>query len=605
MLTILGLGPGDPQLLTRQAWEILNTSDVVYLRTRKHPTVAGLPAKLALRDFDELYERGSAFADVYAHITDAVIAQAQQGDMVYAVPGHPLVGEATVHAILHRAHELGIPTRIVGGLSFVEPVLEAIVEGSMGAARSTALGEQGSRLGVPSQGAEEQARSTEPGSSGATEQQEQDHGSPSPAHPLSHSPALPLSIDPVDGLQICDALELAALHHPSLNPDKPALIAQVYSRAIASDLKLTLMNQYPPEHEVWVVNGSLHGVPGLGATEMRSKGAGPEYRAEEQKEPKSRNQVSARNLVSKDGAEVQQENTLSPTHPLSSAPVLRLPLHQLDHHDIFDHLTTLYVPALPFTGGFEAFQETIAFLRAPNGCPWDREQTHESLRTALLEEVYEVLDALDQGDLNALQEELGDVLMNVVMQIQIATEAEEFRMVDVIGEIDAKLKRRHPHVFGDVVVNSVGDVLTNWNAIKQQEHKTGGKPARESAIDGVPPALPALAQAQKLAHKAERAGFKFDNHEQRLAKSHEELDEVLAARDDGERAEEMGDLLFTIADLADGYGIDVETALREANLKFSRRFRAMEAIIRARNLQMDKLNADELQAVWREVKQAE
>lgn len=571
MLTILGLGPGDPQLLTRQAWEILNTSDVVYLRTRKHPTVAGLPAKLALRDFDELYERGSAFADVYAHITDAVIAQAQQGDMVYAVPGHPLVGEATVHAILGRARELGIPTRIVGGLSFVEPVLEALVQGSrlgvpsQGAARSTALGEHRSRLGVPSQGA---------GVQGSVQ---------APALPGPPSPVLPGSLDPVDGLQICDALELAALHHPSLNPDKPALIAQVYSRAIASDLKLTLMNQYPPEHEVWVVNGSLHG-------------AG---------EPGSRNQVSARNLVSKDGAEVQQENTLSPTHPLSPAPVLRLPLHQLDHHDVFDHLTTLYVPALPFTGGFEAFQETIAFLRAPNGCPWDREQTHESLRTALLEEVYEVLDALDQGDLNALQEELGDVLMNVVMQIQIATEAEEFRMVDVIGEIDAKLKRRHPHVFGDVVVNSVGDVLTNWNAIKQQEHKTGGKPARESAIDGVPPALPALAQAQKLAHKAERAGFKFDNHEQRLAKSHEELDEVLAARDDGERAEEMGDLLFTIADLADGYGIDIETALREANLKFSRRFRAMEAIVRERNSQMDKLSADELQAVWREVKQAE
>jgi tetrapyrrole methylase family protein/MazG family protein len=508
MLTILGLGPGDPQLLTRQAWEILNTSNVVYLRTRKHPTVAGLPATLTLRDFDELYEHDSDFADVYAHITAAVISQAQQGDMVYAVPGHPLVGESTVHAILQRAHELGIPTRIVSGLSFVEPVLEALA--------------------------------LVPGRNGATEQRS------------TESPMLPGSLDPVDGLQICDALELAALHHPSLNPDKPALIAQVYSRAIASDLKLTLMNQYPPEHEVYVVTGSLPGVPGLGA-----------------------------------------------------APVLKLPLHQLDHHDVFDHLTTLYVPAMPFIGGFEAFQETIAFLRAPNGCPWDREQTHESMRKALLEEVYEVLEALDQGDLNALQEELGDVLMNVVMQIQIATEAEEFRMVDVIGEIDAKLKRRHPHVFGDVVVNSVGDVLTNWNAIKQEEHKSGGKPARESAIDGVPAALPALAQAQKLAHKAERAGFKFDNHAQRLAKSHEELDEVIAAQDNRERAEELGDLLFTIADLADGYDIDIETALREANLKFSRRFRAMESIVQARNLQMDTLSADELQAVWREVKQAE
>jgi tetrapyrrole methylase family protein/MazG family protein len=259
-------------LLTRQAWEILNTSNVVYLRTRKHPTVAGLPASLALRDFDELYERGSAFADVYAHITDAVIAQAQQGDMVYAVPGHPLVGEATVHAILRRARELGIPTRIVGGLSFVEPVLEALVQGSMGAARSTAPEEQGSN------GARESGSKS----------------SPAPVAPL-----LP-SIDPVDGLQICDALELAALHHPSLNPDKPALIAQVYSRAIASDLKLTLMNQYPPEHEVWVVNGSRSGVPGWGATETGSKGAGPGYRAEEQKEPESRNQVSSRNLVSPD-----------------------------------------------------------------------------------------------------------------------------------------------------------------------------------------------------------------------------------------------------------------------------------------------------------------
>ena len=274
----------------------------------------------------------------------------------------------------------------------------------------------------------------------------------------------------------------------------------------------------------------------------------------------------------------------------------------MDHHDDFDHLTSLVVPALPYVGGFEAFQETVAYLRAPEGCPWDREQTHESLRSDLLEEMYEVLAAIDEGDLDALREELGDVLLNVAMQVQIATEAEEFRMVDVIGEVDAKLKRRHPHVFGEVVVNSVGEVLTNWQAIKQQEHKTHGKPARESAIDGIPPALPALAQAQKLAHKAERAGFRFDNHEQRLEKSHEELDEILTARDDEHRKEEFGDLLFTIADLADGYDIDIETALREANLKFSRRFRAMEAIVRARNLDMKAMTGAELQAVWNEVK---
>ena len=484
MLTILGLGPGDPQLLTREAWDALNATDEVYLRTRKHPTVPGLPGHLTLHDFDELYERGDAFADVYAHIVDAVMAAAQQGDIVYAVPGHPLVGEATVHAILQRARASRLQVRLIAGLSFIEPVLQAIAA------------------------------------------------------------ALP-SVDPLDGLQVCDALELAALHHPPLNPDRPALVAQLYSRAVASDVKLTLMNQYAPDYAVWAVRGGTEG---------------------------SCNAI---------------------------------PLHQLDHRDIFDPLTSLYIPALPATGGFEGLQETVAHLRAPNGCPWDREQTHESLRQDLLEEVYEVLAAIDEGDIAGLQEELGDVLLNAIMLAQIATEAEQFRMIDVIGEVDAKLKRRHPHVFGDVVVNSVGDVLTNWNAIKQQEHGNGGKPARESAIDGIPPALPALAQAQKLAHKAERAGFRFNNHEQRLNKSHEELDEVLTARDNDHRREELGDLLFTVADVADGYHIDAETALREANLKFSRRFRAMENLVCARNQDMAAMSGAELQAVWQEVKQGE
>ncbi|MCL4505213.1 MAG: nucleoside triphosphate pyrophosphohydrolase [Chloroflexi bacterium] len=498
MLTILGLGPGDPQLLTREAWDTLSAASEVTLRTRKHPTIPGLPGHLILHDFDELYERGDDFADVYAHITEAIIAAAQQGDVIYAVPGHPLVGEATVHAILRRARASHIETRIVAGLSFIEPVIQAI------------------------------ATSRRP-----------------------HAAALK-SVDPLDGLQVCDALELAALHHPSINPDKPALVAQLYSRAVASDVKLTLMNQYPPEYKVWVVRGG---------GERGSRGA---------------------------------EESCSATQ-----------LHLLDHSDSFDPLTSLYIPALPAVGGFEGLQETVAYLRAPNGCPWDREQTHETLRKELLEEVYEVLAAIDEGDLVGLQEELGDVLLNVIMLVQIASEAEQFRMIDVIGEIDAKLKRRHPHVFGDVVVNSVGDVLTNWNVIKQQEHDNGGKPARESAIDGIPPALPALAQAQKLAHKAERAGFRFDNHEQRLAKSHEELDEVITARDNEHRKEELGDLLFTIADVADGYHIDIETALREANLKFSRRFRAMENIVRSRNLDMAAMNGAELQAVWQEVKQGE
>lgn len=512
MIILLGLGPGDASLITREAWEVLNASTQVYVRTRRHPAIAGLPAHLTLRDFDSLYDAGEHFDDVYAQIAKAVIAAARDdvgGDVVYAVPGHPLVGEATTPLILSRARELGIPTRIVAGLSFIEPTLEALsAEGSaLGSTASTQIA----------------------------------------------------SFDPLNGLQICDGLEIAALHHPPLNPDRPALIAQVYSRAVASDVKLTLMNQYPPHHRIVIVRGWL---PGAGEGEGK-----------------------------------QKNRPASCCHPVALA--------ELDHADAFDHLTSLYVPALPYVGGFEAFQETIAHLRAPEGCPWDREQTHESLRTTLLEEAYEVLTAIDEGDLEALKEELGDLLLNVMLQAQIATETETFRMSDVIAAVDAKLKRRHPHVFGSVIANSADEVVANWNQIKQQEKAARGEADRSSVLDGIAPALPALAQAQKMAHRAEKAGFKWDGHADRLAKVREELEEVVNAQDAAHRAEEFGDLLFTIADWADGYGIDAETVAREANLKFARRFRALERIVRERGLDMSAMNQSDMLAIWREIKDSE
>lgn len=501
MITLLGLGPGDANLLTREAWEVLAASERAYVRTRHHPAVAGLPPQLALHDFDHLYEGAASFDDVYARIAEAVIevARTSSAGVIYAVPGHPLVGEASVRLILGRARQLGIPTRIVAGLSFIEPVLERLAEAAPGT------------LDLP-------------------------------------------TADPLDGLQICDALEIAALHHPPLNPDKPALVAQVYSRAVASDLKLTLMNQYPPLHRVVVVRGGQDG---------------------------------------------RREAAVS-----SPSACRAVTLAELDHAELFDHLTSLYVPPLPRPGGFESLQETIAHLRAPEGCPWDREQTHESLRGTLLEEAYEVLTAIDAGDLDALKEELGDLLLNIVLQAQIATEAEEFRMSDVVAEVNAKLRRRHPHVFGDVVVNDASEVVANWHAIKRQEREVKGKETG-SALDGIAPTLPALAQAQKIAHRAERAGFRWDSHADRLAKVREELQEAVNARDNAHRAEEIGDLLFTIANWADGYGIDVEAAVREANLKFSRRFRALERIIRDRGLDMSAMSQAELWAIWREIKAGE
>jgi tetrapyrrole methylase family protein/MazG family protein len=539
VITLLGLGPGDPRQLTREAWEILSESKTVHLRTRRHPTVAGLPPHLAQVDFDGFYEAGDAFEAVYARIVDAVMDAAKQGDVVYAVPGHPLVGEATTPLILQRAAEAGMKTRIVAGLSFIEPALEILSEEFLMLNSDAAT------------------------------------------HQPIHNSKLKIhnSIDPVNGLQLCDALEMASLHHPPVNPDKPALIAQVYSRAIASDVKLTLMNQYPPAHEVFVVRA----VAEDGGVRRRGDGA------------KRKTKSSPHPL------------TPSPSHPSTSsgqARVIKTPLHELDHRDIFDHLTSLYVPALDQAGGFEALQETIAHLRAPEGCPWDREQTHASLRTTLLEEAYEVLTAIDEDDMDALKEELGDLLLNVVLQAQIATEAEEFRMSDVIAAINAKLIRRHPHVFGHEVVNDSGQVVASWNEIKKKEKADKGvKDA--SVLDGIAPALPALAQAQKMAHRAERAGFKWDSHEARLAKVREEIEEIVMATSDAHRAEEFGDLCFTIADWADGYGIDIETAAREANLKFSRRFRKLETIVRRRGLDLNAMSQADMLQIWREVKRRE
>ncbi len=521
MITLLGLGPGDPRLLTREAWEILSESKTVHLRTRRHPTIAGLPPHLVLIDFDDIYEASDAFEAVYAHIVDAVMDAAKLGDIVYAVPGHPLVGEATTPLILQRASETGVKTRIVAGLSFIEPTLE-ILNDEFLVLNSAA-------------------------------------NQPIPHAKLKTQNA----VDPVNGLQLCDALEIAALHHPPLNPDKPALIAQVYSRAIASDVKLTLMNQYPPAHEVFVVR------------------AAPQ-------EGVSRKRKSPRHLVT----------------PSPDRLVVKKPLYALDHRDHFDHLTSLFVPALETAGGFESFQETTAYLRAPEGCPWDREQTHASLRTSLLEEAYEVLTAIDEDDMESLKEELGDLLFNVVLQVQIATEAEEFRMSDVISAINTKLIRRHPHVFGHEVVSDSGEVVKNWHAIKKQEKADKGV-KNASVLDGIAPALPALAQAQKMAHRAERAGFKWDSHEARLAKVREEIEEIVTAKDLAHRAEEFGDLCFTIADWADGYGIDIETAAREANLKFARRFRKLEGIVRRRGLDLNKMSQADMLRVWREVKRRE
>ncbi|NTU83818.1 MAG: nucleoside triphosphate pyrophosphohydrolase [Chloroflexales bacterium] len=242
----------------------------------------------------------------------------------------------------------------------------------------------------------------------------------------------------------------------------------------------------------------------------------------------------------------------------------------------------------------------MARLLGPGGCPWDVRQTHQSLRGALLEEAYEALEALDAGDMPALSEELGDILITIFAHSEMARQAGHFDLGDVFAQVVGKLIGRHPHVFGDVTVDGEGQVLRNWEQIKAAELAAKGR-SRASALDGVPPGMPALVTAQKLGKKAARAGFNWAELPQVWAKLREELDELdeaAAAGDPAHAAEELGDALFVLTRLADWLHLDAEMALRDANQKFRRRFTHVESAAAAQGRALKELSLDELLALW-------
>ncbi|RMD51754.1 MAG: nucleoside triphosphate pyrophosphohydrolase, partial [Candidatus Thermofonsia bacterium] len=288
-ITIVGLGPGHGRYLTREAWDVLTNASEILLRTARHPTVADLPASVTTRSFDHIYDTTERFEDVYATIVNTIIEQTATGEVIYAVPGHPLMGESTVTALLAKAKEVNLPVRIVDGISFVEPMITAV------------------------------------------------------------------SLDALDGLQIFDAIDIAARQYPPLDPDTPALIGQVYNKLLASELKLVLMMAYPEEHPVKLVHA-----------------AGTEQ-------------------------EIIEE----------------MPLYEMDRSLHIDHLTSMFVPPLPRPSSLNVLADTVAVLRSPGGCPWDQEQTPQSMRQGFLEEFGEVLAALDADDPENLREELGDLLYHI------------------------------------------------------------------------------------------------------------------------------------------------------------------------------------------------
>jgi tetrapyrrole methylase family protein / MazG family protein len=248
---------------------------------------------------------------------------------------------------------------------------------------------------------------------------------------------------------------------------------------------------------------------------------------------------------------------------------------------------------------FDALVEIIAKLRAPGGCPWDRAQTHQSLRENLLSESYEVLDALDSGEKAKLCEELGDLLLQIVLQAQIAAESGEFEIGEAIKGINEKLIRRHPHIFGTGTARDAEEVAYNWEVLKQKE-----RAADASMLASVPRGMPALAYALEIQRRVARVGFDWPDREGVIDKLAEEVREYRAAASQAEKEQEYGDLLFTLANVARREGVDPETALRQADQKFYRRFTYMEKLCRERGLTFDKLNFDQQNALWEEAKRS-
>ena len=252
-------------------------------------------------------------------------------------------------------------------------------------------------------------------------------------------------------------------------------------------------------------------------------------------------------------------------------------------------------------GEFQSLIDIVARLRGPGGCPWDAEQTHESLKRNLLEECYETLEAIDDGEPAELAEELGDILVQVAFHADIARDAGEFDIADVLTAINRKLIRRHPHVFADGSADDARQVERNWEQLKAAERRQSGKP-EPSAMDSVPAALPALSAAQLIQDRAARFGFDWDDAGGVLDKLVEEIGEFRAAATDAERLDEFGDVLFALVNVARWSGIQAEDALRQANLKFRNRYRVMERLAAERGQEFVSLSLDEKEALWQEAK---
>lgn len=490
-VVIVGLGPGDPSLVTAGTLEAIAGVPVRWLRTSRHPSAGLVPAA---RSFDHLYEQATDLEEVYAGIVEALVEEAAAAPgrrVLYAVPGSPSVAERTVELL--RA-DSRVVTEVLAAVSFADVAFH--------------------RLGVD-----------------------------------------PLAV----GARFVDGHRFAT---EAAGYQGPMLVGQCDSLAVLTEVKLavaSVVELLPPGHRPHLVVLQRLGLPG--------------------------------------------------------EEVTTLAWDELDRAVRPDHLTSVWVPGLglAFAPEMVRLEELVRTLRAK--CPWDRQQTHQSLTRYLLEESYEVLEAvdeLDSGDqaFEHLEEELGDVLFQVFFHSVLAAEEGQFTVADVARTVHDKLVGRHPHVFGDVEAATAADVVRNWEQIKREEK------GRTGVMDGVPGNLPALLYAHKVGRKAASVGFDWESAEGALRKVAEELDELVevagpAATGEGsadsadQAGEELGDLLFAVVNVSRHLHVDPEAALRGATVKFRRRFEALEARASQRGWALADLGLEGMDALWEEVKAAE
>jgi tetrapyrrole methylase family protein/MazG family protein len=475
---IIGLGPGEFDLLSFGAYNKLKNGSNIYFRTKKHPVVEDLIEEgIVFESLDYFYDEEKDFDKVYKNISEYIINKAKTDDVIYAVPGHPRVAEKTVEIIQGLADENNIDVKVIASMSFVDAMFDF------------------------------------------------------------------LQVDPVHGFKLVDAFNIK---NEKIDIDSSLIITQVYDKFIASEVKLNLMNYYDDEQDVFIVKGA-----GIKKIEQKHK----------------------------------------------------VKLYELDRLDEFDYLTSLYVPIASVKRYKDIFdlQNIMKTLRGEGGCDWDKKQTHETLKKYLIEEAYEVADSIEKDDIDELIEELGDVLLQVVFHSQIGNEEGYFDFKDVTTSICEKLIFRHPHVFSDAKFEE-GEFIKKWEELKKEEK---GESTITESLQRIPNSLPALIKSTKVQKKAALVGFDWDNIEDVYKKIQEEYKEVVDASRLGNIQyieEEIGDLLFSVVNLARFLKIDSEQALNKTVQKFIKRFSFVEESAIKMDKHLESMTLEEMDELWNKAK---